>query len=96
VQAFAELDNADAHFLGTLYTTAALDGMTKSHIAMLVRLILCTIVISYRESRFCHDASQVMGSENALTEMVQLCAASGESEGASAHSHVRGTQPGVV
>ena len=29
--------DADAHFLGTLYTVAALDGMTQSHLAMRVR-----------------------------------------------------------
>ena len=29
--------DADSHFLGTLYTIAALDGMTKSHLSMRVR-----------------------------------------------------------
>jgi phosphohistidine phosphatase len=32
--------DADSHFLGTLYTVAALDGMTRGHLAMRVRLVL--------------------------------------------------------
>jgi hypothetical protein len=36
----AAFDNVDAHFLGTLYTVAALDGMTRAHICM--RVCLCS------------------------------------------------------
>ena len=40
VDAMAEVvemfGDVDSHFLGTLYTVSALDGMTKSHIAMRV------------------------------------------------------------
>lgn len=31
-----ELADADAHFLGSLYTTAALDGQTRAHLAAIV------------------------------------------------------------
>ena len=37
VQALPEIEDIDVHYLGSLYTTAALDGMTKGHIASLVR-----------------------------------------------------------
>jgi hypothetical protein len=32
-------DNIDSHFFGTLYTVAALDGQTRSHIAERVRVL---------------------------------------------------------
>ncbi|PSC74382.1 phosphoglycerate mutase [Micractinium conductrix] len=35
-QAMPELAQADAHFLGSLYTTAALDGQTRGHLAEIV------------------------------------------------------------
>ena len=41
VPAFGDVDS---HFLGTLYTIAALDGMTRSHLAMRVRYLLVCIV----------------------------------------------------
>jgi phosphohistidine phosphatase SixA len=48
VEAMAEevpaFGDVDSHFLGTLYTIAALDGMTRSHLAMRVRYLLVCIV----------------------------------------------------
>lgn len=35
-QVLPELAEADAHFLGSLYTTAALDGQTRAHLAEIV------------------------------------------------------------
>lgn len=40
-EAAEELGEADAHFLGSLYTVAALDGQTKHHLEETVRAVAC-------------------------------------------------------
>eukprot|EP00775_Hariotina_reticulata_P009253 gene9253-9419_t len=40
-EAAAELSTIDAHYLGSLYTVAALDGQTKQHIEETIRSVAC-------------------------------------------------------
>ncbi|KAF6259214.1 hypothetical protein COO60DRAFT_1029764 [Scenedesmus sp. NREL 46B-D3] len=40
-EAAAELGQVDAHFLGSLYTVAALDGQTKHHLEETIRSVAC-------------------------------------------------------
>jgi phosphohistidine phosphatase SixA len=40
-EAAAELSTVDAHYLGSLYTVAALDGQTKQHIEETIRSVAC-------------------------------------------------------
>lgn len=40
-EAAAELSTVDAHYLGSLYTVAALDGQTKHHLEETIRSVAC-------------------------------------------------------
>lgn len=40
-EAASELSTVDAHFLGSLYTVAALDGQTKHHLEETIRSVAC-------------------------------------------------------
>eukprot|EP00879_Flechtneria_rotunda_P004186 GHRR01004434.1.p1 GENE.GHRR01004434.1~~GHRR01004434.1.p1 ORF type:complete len:228 (+),score=77.17 GHRR01004434.1:210-893(+) len=40
-EAAAELSQVDAHYLGSLYTVAALDGQTKHHLEETIRSVAC-------------------------------------------------------